>query len=177
MSNAIGTNEIFVSFGSEILAAGLGGVQVSWSSNGEFVYGPTVTAEEKAGVEAVFAAHNPVKAELTAYNAFVRWASEIGGIEVDTDRASQQLMASASAAGQARKWKNPDGTFVELTAQQINTMMQETQNHIDGCFRIEAATQDGIDNGTITEKSQIEAAYSGMKSKNFSRPKYGYQAV
>jgi hypothetical protein len=54
-------------FGAELIAAGLGGLPFSWGSDGSFEPADlsSLSAAQKAGVLAVYAAHNPV-ASLTA---------------------------------------------------------------------------------------------------------------
>jgi hypothetical protein len=48
-------------FSEELAAAGLAGLPFSWNEDGEVTYGPTVTAEQRAAVAAVLAAHDPQK--------------------------------------------------------------------------------------------------------------------
>lgn len=46
-------------FAAELATAGLMGLAFSWDDAGGIVFGPTMTTEQTAAVEAVYAAHNP----------------------------------------------------------------------------------------------------------------------
>lgn len=56
MADKIGPN-----FANELAAVGLLGLQFSWGSDGAFCWGETITANQKAAVERVYAAHDPTK--------------------------------------------------------------------------------------------------------------------
>lgn len=47
------------SFFSELQAAGLAGLPFSWNGSGLILYGPDVTVEERAAIDAVVLAHDP----------------------------------------------------------------------------------------------------------------------
>ncbi len=47
------------SFFSELQAAGLAGLPFSWNASGVILYGPEITAEERAAIDAVVLAHDP----------------------------------------------------------------------------------------------------------------------
>lgn len=47
------------SFFSELQAAGLAGLPFSWNASGVILYGPDITAEERAAIDAVILAHDP----------------------------------------------------------------------------------------------------------------------
>ncbi|MGN6085777.1 hypothetical protein [Trinickia sp.] len=46
-------------FGAAIVAAGLGGLQFSWDNNGNLYFGDSITAAQKASIEAAAAAYKP----------------------------------------------------------------------------------------------------------------------
>jgi len=76
MSKRIGST-----FGDELIAAGLGGLPFSWSDDGELYFNQDVTDEQKQGIEAVLAAHDPAAAEardvlLTQLKVLVAEADE-----------------------------------------------------------------------------------------------------
>lgn len=54
MAKAIGPT-----FGAEIEAAGLAGLAFSWTADGLLTFGDAISAEQRAAIEAVYAAHNP----------------------------------------------------------------------------------------------------------------------
>lgn len=46
-------------FGAELVAAGLGGLQISWGADGRIDYGASITPAQRIAIEAVLTAHNP----------------------------------------------------------------------------------------------------------------------
>lgn len=58
MAKAIGPN-----FVNELVAAGLSGLPFSWGTDGVIEYGPLMTQNQKDAVGAVYAAHDPGKAD------------------------------------------------------------------------------------------------------------------
>lgn len=48
-------------FANELIEAGLGGLAMSWSSAGEFVFADSVTQEQREAVQNVYSGHNPGK--------------------------------------------------------------------------------------------------------------------
>jgi hypothetical protein len=61
VQKAIGPN-----FPNELAAAGLLGLQFSWGADGVIEFGPEVTDAQKTAVNAVYAAHDPAKADPNA---------------------------------------------------------------------------------------------------------------
>lgn len=55
--------QIGPSFASELAAAGLVGLPFSWGADGSINFSPTMTAQQIAAVQAVYAAHNPATIE------------------------------------------------------------------------------------------------------------------
>jgi hypothetical protein len=188
MPNAIGTDQIGISFVDELNSAGLGHVAVGWSSDGKFTFGPSVTSEEQAQINEVFNNHNPETANLKAYAGFSRYNVEHGGFtssegwKVATDKNSQTSMTGATTAAAADKtmttdWKFADGTFMTLNGDQIRSMQSQAQTFIAQCFSVESSVNAGIDSGSITTKAQIDAAFDALKSRNSigrSKPTAGF---
>jgi hypothetical protein len=56
-----GQKKIGPTFGAELFAANLGGLQFSWAEDGTFLFGPTMTESQIEAVQAVYAAHDPTK--------------------------------------------------------------------------------------------------------------------
>jgi hypothetical protein len=50
-------------FAQEIKAAGLIGLPFAWGQDGNITYGTALTADQTAAIEAVYAAHDPTKAD------------------------------------------------------------------------------------------------------------------
>jgi hypothetical protein len=55
------TNNIGPTFAKELQAAGLTGLPFSWGDDGTFAYDESMTSDQIAAVQAVFAAHVPTK--------------------------------------------------------------------------------------------------------------------
>lgn len=55
--------DIGPNFGNELIAAGLGGLPVSWTPDGIVEYGPAITEEQKTAIEAVLASHDHSRPE------------------------------------------------------------------------------------------------------------------
>ncbi|CAL8476392.1 tail fiber assembly protein [Caballeronia sp. S22] len=57
------------SFADELAAAGLSGLPFSWTSDGDFTYSESMTADQIAQVQAVYDAHDPTKGSIYANTA------------------------------------------------------------------------------------------------------------
>lgn len=111
-------------------------------------------------------------ADLAAYAASARYKKEVGGIvvsgaTVQTDRGSQAQLTGAYNFVQANpsasiQWKQADGSFVELSAEQITAIALAVAGHVQGCFAKEAEVLAGInaEPATITTTAQIDAAFA-----------------
>ena len=55
------TKPIGPTFVAELAAAGLLGLNFSWSSDGTFTFDPSMTQQQIAAVQAVYAAHDPMR--------------------------------------------------------------------------------------------------------------------
>jgi len=60
-NKSIGAN-----FGNELAAAGLGGLPVTWTANGTFLFDNSLTPSQIAAIRAIVSAHNPAKADPRA---------------------------------------------------------------------------------------------------------------
>lgn len=60
------------SFYDELLAAGLAGLPFSWSANGDLTFDQAMTSTQIASVEAVYAAHDPLKPAWSTYKESAR---------------------------------------------------------------------------------------------------------
>lgn len=108
---------------------------------------------------------------LTNYAANRRWQKEQGGITVAglpiaTDDRSKQMILGARIAADA----NPDFTtpwavgpnVYELSAQQIIGISNAVLAHVASCFASYGAIITGLDDGSITTKEQIDAAFDAQ---------------
>lgn len=55
------TDTIGPTFADEIVAAGYAGLPFTWGADGGIQYGAAITPEQRAGIEAVLAAHDPTR--------------------------------------------------------------------------------------------------------------------
>lgn len=111
----------------------------------------------------------PLKEQLAAHAAAVRYEREVGGLEfmgttIATDRQSQALIAGAFALTQQQpetliRFKTASG-FVSLDAEQMAGIAIAVGQHVQSCFALEADVGAEIDDGTITTPEQIDAAFS-----------------
>lgn len=111
------------------------------------------------------------RARLSAYAASTRWKREVGGCVLDghpvaTDRDSQsKLIAEMVAIGAGLRqspsfWKFADGSFANLTNEQMIEVIGAARSHVAGVFATEAAVLAGIANDSITSIGQIDSAFS-----------------
>ncbi len=108
----------------------------------------------------------PTPDDLRSHAAAVRFAVETGGVDVDgtvidTSRDSQSMIAGALAYVQASEavsveFKATSG-WVTLSAAQVTTIALAVAVHVQQCFAAERAVDDGIADGTITTRDQIDA--------------------
>ena len=174
MPNAIGTEQIGISFGDELVAAGLGGLPFSWDTKGNFVYGQDMTTAQVNEVQAVYAEHNPNTANLLAYSEKVRYDTQCLGIDyqglpLQTDPASASTLSGLAVLATndstyTAQWKFADGTFQTMTAEQIIAMGTQGNAYVQTCFDTEAALSAGIQAvpPTITTQAEIDAAYAAI---------------
>lgn len=109
-----------------------------------------------------------LKNALKAYAAERRYALEIGGMtlagmQIDTTRESQSKLTAAWAkakddpAFEITNWKTAAGMFVTLPNATIVALGDAMLAHVQACFDAEAAAFAGINDETITTKSQVDA--------------------
>ena len=111
---------------------------------------------------------------LKTYAASVRYRKESAGLSVDvgggvtvaieTTVASQSKISSAAQLAQVNpnfttNWKQADGTFVLLSADQIVKMNESVTAYVSSCYATEKDCIDQIDAGTITSNDQIDAIF------------------
>lgn len=175
MPNAIGTNAIEpITFSAELEAAGLKGVRMSWGSDGVFTYDQNATSQQKAAVEAVYAAHNPVKGALKTYANELQWRLATGGFTVeftggkvitfDTSTEGQALITGKVARlGQPSpptsvKWQSGPEQVTTITAAQFKSAAVQVADYVQATFDKLGDVLAAINAGTITSKAQVDAA-------------------
>ena len=136
---------------------GVAGVEIGWVVFGDSVAPPPPPPP-------------PTKPELVQYNNVRRWEKEVGGITlsfgmpIKTNDRAQAKITGVYAAQQVNPavttpWHAADGTVHQLTAAQIETMSIELLTHINNCFSISADVLAAIEEGTITTREEIDAAF------------------
>ena len=106
------------------------------------------------------------------YTADVRFKTMGGGITVNgrpfaTDTLTLSSLNSAyiytqTNQGATFSWKLPDGTFVTLNKQDVQTLQGAVSSHGQACFDVEADMLDGIAAGTITTHAAIDTAFAAI---------------
>ena len=114
----------------------------------------------------------------TYYAADARWRKEQAGITVTAggsafplktdDRSQAKVNGARIVSGEVvdpqetTPWTAADGTIHPLTAADLQSMSDQLQQHINGCFAIYKEVVAGIDGGTITTRDQIDAAFDTL---------------
>lgn len=122
-------------------------------------------------LRAIFASEYPA-GMLETYAAAKRYAVETGGITVNgmavaTDDRSKQMLMGARIAADAdasftTSWVGADGAVVPLTAAQIIALSNAVLAHVNACFATFASVKAGINAGTFTTISAIDAAFAAI---------------
>jgi hypothetical protein len=122
--------------------------------------------------------------QLKGHAAYLRYKKEIAGITVHnipiaTDRDSQvktmivQMMALADPT-MVFSWKKQDGSFAQLTAQQVIDIGKAVVAHVQACYAAEANAGATITaNPAAVTEANIEAIFSAIQST----PRVGYVHV
>ena len=128
-------------------------VDIGWIWNGEAFSPPEADV--------------PSLKKLTDYAARKRWKVEtggivVGGIAVNTDRASQSMITGAFVFSQQNpstvvKFKARAG-FVDLDAATVGVIAAAVGAHVQAAFAVESNVVAAIDAGTITTTAEINAA-------------------
>jgi hypothetical protein len=129
-----------------------------------------------ASLQAVLDAYGKF-ASLNAYNLNARWLKEQGGmtvtglsvgsVPIKTDDRSQAkingMWIEASLKGNfSTNFHAADGNFYVLNDADVLSLSTQLQAHINNCFTTSSTVVTGITNGTITTRSQVDQAYSGI---------------
>lgn len=112
----------------------------------------------------------PTKQELLGYAALKRYEKEVGGTlwngwPVHTDRESQSKIIAERLAIEAGErndpdgWKFADGQFRLVSNEDFMALTSAVRQHVRDCFALEAVVLAQIEAGTVTEYSQIDAAF------------------
>jgi hypothetical protein len=132
--------------------------------------------QNDASLQAVLVPYHTLFANLEYYTADVRWRKIETGIVVNghafaCDPYSLSALNSAtiytgSASGQGAviNWKLADGTFTELNKTEVNQLQLAAQGFCQSCFNCEAAVLGDIGAGTVTTRTQIDAAFAAISN-------------
>lgn len=114
----------------------------------------------------------PDAAALRAYSATARWRKEnggmtIGGLTVATDDRSKALIQGAYLQAQrdpafTAQWKTSSGSFVTISAAEIEAVALAVAAHIQACFAKEAEVVQAIDDDIIDSFAQIDDAFDAL---------------
>ena len=154
------------SFGGELLAAGLGGLPLSWGSDGTITGRENLTPEQDSALQAVVDAHDPVQSGLIEYARERRWQIEVGGITlagvpIATDQESQgKILSAYVAASRDPAWTTLWDSVHPLDAATMLAIGDAVQAHINASFAVRGEVFAAIAAGTITTREQIDAAFA-----------------
>ena len=88
----------------------------------------------------------------------------VDGIHFGTDRTTRERMFLQSALGQDVKWKNNDGTFVDLTISQLQSISQTINNHVQQAYAWEHQITNRINNcSSIADLKVVYAEIVGAE--------------
>lgn len=160
-------------FFDEIRAAGLGPeLNIQWNETTGEVFSVGLSPAQQATLDAVKAAHDPVKSELSVYAAQKRWEKETGGIvlngvPVGTDDRSKLMIMGVRlrAAGNPdliENWAPGNGNIYPLNASQLIAISDAVGQHVSACFATYSQVKANIDSGVITTKEQVDAAFANQ---------------
>jgi hypothetical protein len=111
--------------------------------------------------------------QLKGYAAHARYQKEIAGITVNgipiaTDRAGQmraiaaQMMAIADPT-MVFHWKKADGSFAQLTADQVVAIGKAVVMHVQACFGAEASISAALSaNPALMTQARIDAMFAAI---------------
>ena len=103
-----------------------------------------------------------------------RWLKETGSIIVNglfiptDDRSKLMLLGLYNKAliennpSLIKEFKLPDGTFIQLTNQDIIDIEIAIISHVQKCFDVEKTVSSLINNGTLTTEEQVEIEYESQ---------------
>lgn len=112
-----------------------------------------------------------LKQALLAEAANQRWLREQAGFTIETltvatDDRSKLMLLGARALAEidpafTTQWALPDGTSVQLRADQIIAISLAVAKFVDECFKTYAQLVTEIQSGQVTTLSQVRVAYAG----------------
>lgn len=108
---------------------------------------------------------------LKSYAANKRWEKEQGGImfggaPIATDDRSKMLILGARSAAKeddsfTTAFARPDGSRSILDAATVIALSDALLSHVKNCFAIFDTVCNGIEDGSITNRSQVDDAFDG----------------
>lgn len=153
MATTIGPN-----FGNELAAAGLVGLPISWSAAGSITYGPSVTAAQQSAAEAVLAAHNASKPDLTlSVQVNSTGTPALDGVYAIDPKSQRNITAEAlyiqttTAQGSAKftngqttkAWYDTSGAAHTFTTAQFISFAEAIAAYVDGILAAQLAMAAG----------------------------------
>jgi hypothetical protein len=111
----------------------------------------------------VFAQQFPRGSPRT-YAADARYRKASGGLTITGISTSAPFLTDPTSRNTLANWKMSDGTFIQLSPQQLTTAANAIANFVQACFTCEAQLVAGIDGGTITTLDQIDTAFAAISN-------------
>ncbi len=75
------STRIGLTFGDELLAAGLAGLPFAWGADGTFEFSSRMTAEQRAAVLEVYAVHDPTKTRPQPVDRVAQLEQRVAALE------------------------------------------------------------------------------------------------
>ena len=188
MANALGTSAISLSFAEELMVANLHELPFSWDSSGNFNFMPEVTPNQRAAIRAVYAKHNPLTSILSQVALNFQEQKASARILINVNLTGDPLMVIActdsrcminlmsatrvaeSSPDRTFNWVGFDGSTTILTVAQINTLFDKVSHLHQTIFDVYGEVLNGIKNGSITTKAQIEETFNGIQDYVLAPP-------
>jgi len=159
-------------FSFELQKAGLLGLPFSWGSDGSINFSSSMTQTQKNQVNAVYAAHDPAKADLLGYSDTKRHAAFASGITVsgvvtDVSPDAVSVMHQNVTFAQANPSDTfnviaPDFSVQNYSASGIINLYDVVQGYVKSVYDMQASIAAGINSGSITTEAQIDNQYATL---------------
>ena len=132
-------------------------------------------AQTDASLQEVLAPLN-MFVNLSYYATYKRWVKEQGGLTLSSgmpvltdDRSQAKIngtrLVAQNNASLTTPWYAADGQYHNMTSADVIAMSDELQTHINNCFSVSSDVHAQIDNGTITTREQVDAAFDAAMTR------------
>lgn len=127
-----------------------------------------------AALQEVLAPYHTLFVNLEYYTADVRDKKNNGGVVVNglpfaSDPVTMMSLNAAyiytiDKASNSFSWKLPDGTFITLDTAGVQALQSCVAGFGQSCYTCEDDTLTAIEAGTITDRTQVDAAFAAVSN-------------